>query len=179
MLQTENDIILQTENDMLNGTNAFAAKCIAGLPPITSTVAAIETLGLSTASAEMDRRKLLFLGSLCRASPQYVHKTIFISRLFACLYEETEKPQGFAADIVKLLHHYSLWEYLGNYLSTGYFPLDREWRKIVNKTVSDAVSEEWKTQLLNKPKLHRLARTHTKLEPLIHWEVSKRNPLNA
>ncbi len=66
--------------------------------------------------------------------------------------------------------------HLGNYLSSGYFPLERDWRKIVNKTISGAVSEGWKAQLLNKPKLHRLARTHTKLEPLIHWEVSKRNP---
>ena len=66
-----------TENEMLNRTNSFAAKCMQGLPPTTNTVAAIGTLGLWTTSAEIDRRKLrLFLGSLCRASPQYVHKTI-------------------------------------------------------------------------------------------------------
>ncbi len=79
-----------------------------GLPPTTSTVAAIGTLGLWI-SAKIRRRKLLFLGSLCRASPQNVHKKGFSYHDF--LHEKVEEPHGFAVDIVKLLHHYSLWEY--------------------------------------------------------------------
>lgn len=37
-------------------------------------------------------------------------------------------------------------------------------------------TKEWKEQLLRKPGLQTLRRTHNVLKPIIHWEIAKRNP---
>ena len=38
-------------------------------------------------------------------------------------------------------------------------------------------TKKWKEELLKKPGLQRLRRTHHDLKPIFHWEVAKRNPI--
>ena len=38
-------------------------------------------------------------------------------------------------------------------------------------------TKKWKEELLKKPGLQRLRRTHHDLKPIFHWEVAKRNPM--
>jgi hypothetical protein len=52
-----------TENEMLNRTNAFAAKCIQGLPPTTNTVAAIGTLGYGPQVLILTEESYCFYGN--------------------------------------------------------------------------------------------------------------------
>ena len=53
----------------LTVTEMFAAKRLQGLAPTTSAAGALGTVGMWSTVGFIDKRKLLFKGSLCRCSP--------------------------------------------------------------------------------------------------------------
>ena len=74
-----------TEEELVNRVNVFAAKRLQGLCPTTHSIGALRSIGLWSIIGYIDKTKLLFLGCLCRTSPGYLQKRIFIKRLFSYL----------------------------------------------------------------------------------------------
>ena len=129
-----------------------------------------------TTTGYIDKIKLLFLGSLCRSSPVYLHKQLFIKRLFQYLTQGCPVALGYVPDIINILKTYNLYSYLDRYLKDCTFPSKSIWRKIVVDTINNHEITRWKEEMLKKNNLHRLRRTHQDLSSILHWEVAKRNP---
>ena len=100
--------LTETKKEILNRSRSFAAKWLQGLCPQTHTVGAIGTIGMWSTTGYIDKIKLLFLGSLCRSSPVYLHKQLVIKRLFSYLTQGCPVTLGYVPDITNILKTYNL-----------------------------------------------------------------------
>ena len=125
----------------------------------------------------VNKFKLIFFGSLCRSSPKFLHKKVFITRLTSYLIEDKRVSQGYIPDMIRILKTYNLYQFVEDYLTHGSFPSKDSWRNIVVEAINTYETKKWKEELLKKPGLQRLRRMHHDLKPIFHWEVAKRNPM--
>lgn len=72
--------------------------------------------------AEIDVRKLQFLGRLCRLNPKMLTKNIFLTRLFSYFHDLSTNQLGFIPDIMSILQSYDLTDHLWTFLDDGFFP---------------------------------------------------------
>ncbi|KAK3088399.1 hypothetical protein FSP39_018702 [Pinctada imbricata] len=86
---------------------------------------------------EIDKRKLLFFGRLCRMDNSLLPKKIFLTRLFSSIENTERKHTGFIPDILKTLSRYNLEECLRSWLSEGFFPGQDEWKKTIRLTLTN------------------------------------------
>jgi hypothetical protein len=70
----------------------------------------------------IDTRKLLFLQKLCSLDDNFLTKRIFMTWLFSYFADNSRKHFGFVPDIIGILYHYELSDYLVEYLLQGIFP---------------------------------------------------------
>ena len=127
-----------TNNEDLRRLNTLQhgiIKQILGLPKLTRSDICEQLLDILPISAEIDYRKLLFLGRLCRMNTDYLSKKIFTSRLFSFLYQLTENQTGFIPNVFSLLSYYHLSSYLDTWISTGAFPSKPLWKSVVRTAV--------------------------------------------
>ena len=164
------------EQDVLNRVTAFIAKRAQGLAITTHNAGARGTFGIWKTTAFIDKAKLTFFGSLCRSSPQYLHKQIFIQRLYTYYRNSPQNSLGYIPDIINTLKRYNLYSYLELYLLDGTFPSKENWKKIFLEEINIQQTRLWKEEMLVKPNLQHLNATHRELKPHVHWEVAKRNP---
>jgi hypothetical protein len=88
--------------DLLNRAGEFAAKRLQGLAPTTASAGALRTVGLWSSTGFIDKKKRLFLGTLCRLPPSQLHKKIFVYRLFSFIYYNELSSVGYVTDISEL-----------------------------------------------------------------------------
>lgn len=81
-------------------------------------------------------QKLLFFGRLCRLSSNALTKKIFLTPLYAFLYDLARTQFGFIPEILQILHLYGITNYLQSWLQDGSFPDKPAWKKIVRTSVS-------------------------------------------
>uniref|UniRef100_A0A8W8KDP5 Reverse transcriptase domain-containing protein n=1 Tax=Magallana gigas TaxID=29159 RepID=A0A8W8KDP5_MAGGI len=68
---------------------------------------------------EIDTRKLLFFGRICRLDYDALPKKIFLTRLMSFMLRMSDKQKGFIPDIITILHRYDLADYLQKWLFNG------------------------------------------------------------
>lgn len=168
----------KSEKEDLNRVTAFAAKRFQGLPVACHSDGAIGCLGMWTTMGYVDKAKLLFVGNVVRASPDQLHKKVFVTRLMAYLYGTHSKQYGFIPEILELLKKYELLEHLENYLCSGMFPVKRVWRNIVMDRVHALEEQLWRNRVALKPELENLSRTHMTLQPIFHWKTARKYPFS-
>ena len=115
----------------LNTLQHGIIKQIFNLPRLTRSDICEQFLNTLPITAEIDTRKLLFFGRLCRMNTNYLPKKIFTSRLFSFLYQLSKNQIGFIPDVLHLLQVYQLSDYLQTWLSTGSFPPKSSWKSVV------------------------------------------------
>ena len=71
----------------LERAHRFCVKFMQFLPKSTSTDVALSLFGINSIETEIDYRKLIFLGQLCRLSGDHIVKDVFLRRLIH--YNET------------------------------------------------------------------------------------------
>ena len=101
----------------------FIIKGIQNLRPRTRSDMCQSLLGIHPILSYIDIRKLLFLQKLCSLDDNFITKRIFTTRLFSYFADNSRKHFGFIPDIIRILYHYELSDYLVEYLLQGIFPL--------------------------------------------------------
>ena len=81
----------------------FCVKFMQFLPKSTSTDVALALFGFNSIETEIDYRKLIFVGQLCRLTGDHRVKTVFHHRLIH--YSENDR---FFPDIYRILTKYAL-----------------------------------------------------------------------
>ena len=79
-------------------------------------------IGIHPILSYIDTRKLLFLQKLCSLDDNFLTKRIFMTRLFSYFADNSRKHFGFVPDIIGILYHYELSDYLVEYLLQGISP---------------------------------------------------------
>ena len=115
--------INKTQSAQLERAHRFCVKYIQNLPVYTKTDVCLGLAGVSPIESDIDYRKLLFLGQICRAPSLHACKKLFNYRLFSFFISDNSLKLGFIPDIVRILLKYSLEDYLQRYMATGLFPI--------------------------------------------------------
>ena len=63
---------------------------------------ALGILGANPIMAEIDKKKLIFFGQLCRLSPEVIHNQILNQRLFS-VFQTPGPKYGFVPDILRIV----------------------------------------------------------------------------
>ncbi len=70
----------------------------------------------------IDKSKLFFIQKLVSSSPNFIHKQLFIKRLFKFLYTGSHQSRGYIPDVFEILDRYGLKDCLLRDADTGEFP---------------------------------------------------------
>ena len=123
----------------------MVAKKIQGFHRFVRTDMCESILGLLRLPAEIDRRKLLFLQSLCDMHYRSVPNRIFHFKLFVYIDHGTDN--GFIADIFRILYIYRLHEHFIQYAQTLQFPGKHAWKRIENNAISSYELNLWQQRV--------------------------------
>ncbi len=165
--------LTQTEEEILNRANAFAAKRIQGFCITASSHGALGAIGMWQTTAYIDKEKRLFLGSFCRSPPDTLQKHLFLYRVFSHFHKDNSRSIGFAGDVYKILETYNLMDYLTNYLATGEFPNKTNWKEMVKEQIYRKQMEVWKETISAKPNLKHLQKKSHKFKAASTLECNK------
>ena len=135
----------------LNTFQHFICKHAMNLPKQTRSDMCESLFGLLPITSEIDKRKLQFLGRLCRLESDSLTKQIFLNRLFSYTDFPKRKHYGFIPDVINLLKKYNLETHLHSYLQSGMFPLKKEWKRIVSSTIYNHFSTTRSTNIQTDP----------------------------
>ena len=113
----------------LNTFQHFVCKDILKLPKRYRSDICESLLSVLPIESEIDARKLLFLGRLCRMNCETLPKQIFLARLFSHLEKLSNTQYGFIPDILQLLANYELLPFLSSWLENGHFPEKYAWKE--------------------------------------------------
>ena len=152
----------------------FCLKLIQGLPKSSRSDIVLTTLGMLPIEAEIDKRKLVFLGQLCRIENDNVVKKLFNYRL--CYYfNNCSKVSGFIPDIHRICGKYGLAEVLEKYYRTGVFPAKSVWKRTVNSNIKIKHVSLVKSSILSDNMLqeYALIQSLTEIRPCQLWLLSK------
>ena len=147
-----------------------------GFLPGTSGSASRGLLGLLTIEAEIDRRKLYFLGRLILMSYGIACRRIFLVRLTRWKWNSTNKMKGFLPDIVRILHKYDLMDILTEYILLDRFPSKYLWKKIVREHVYAHHNRQWQDKINSHEQLAMFAEIHPVNEVSPWWLLADKNP---
>ena len=95
-----------SQEETLERAHRFCIKLIQGLPKQTRSVIALGLIGSNPIISEIDRKKFIFLGQLCRLPPGVIQKQLFNHRLFS-VFHASDVQYGFIPDILRILDKYS------------------------------------------------------------------------
>ena len=103
----------------LNTFQHFVCKNALNLPKLCRSDICESFFDVLPIEAEIDTRKLLFLGRLCRLNSTALTKKIFMTRLYAFTYNLARTQRGFIPETIKLLQKYGLTDHLQSWLQDG------------------------------------------------------------
>ena len=121
--------------------------------------------------AEIDVRKLLFFGRLCRMKFDALPKQIFLVRLFSYLENLTRNQLGFMPDIFRILNQYDLSSFLQSWLQDGSFPDKLVWKRLVRNAVSNEHISCRNNRMLADQELRGFCRIFEQSEPCSIWKA--------
>ncbi|OOZ37539.1 RNA-directed DNA polymerase, partial [Solemya elarraichensis gill symbiont] len=149
----------------------FVCKLFLRLPTRTRSDMCESILGVHRITAEIDKRKLLFLHKLIVLPLNSIPKHMFHLRLFS--YIITQKGNGFIPDICDILSRYNLTQYLTSFMETNGFPTKNVWKRIVKNRIRHTENTLLRTRINHDSDFARFRDVHNEYKPLVHWQISK------
>ncbi|MCG8112938.1 MAG: reverse transcriptase family protein [Candidatus Thiodiazotropha taylori] len=164
-----------SSNELLSLERAhrFCIKHMQSLGRRTRTDIALGLLAMFPIEIEIDLRKLILFGQLCRLSANIWVKTMFLNRLTS--FElNPENQTGFIVEIDRLLHKYDLRHVLSAYLREGVFPAKFAWKRMMKAKVHELAKLNWYGRIAD-PEFDRFNMLHNSFSPHWLWLFSREN----
>lgn len=140
----------------LNTFQHFVCKNALELPKLCRSDISESLFNVQPISAEIDTRKLLFLGRLCRLDYDALPKKIFLTRLTSFMLE-----------------------YLQDWLYNGTFPTKDSWKKIVRRAVKSSHDRDRERRMSYDPDFSFFREVFSKFRPSSIWKLpSTPNEIN-
>ena len=96
-----------------------------------------------------------------------------MTRLFSYFADNSRNHFGFIPDIIGILYHYELSDYLVEYLLQGIFPPNQLWKSIVYGAVNETHSNEWSLRTTSDNDFLRVRDIHRSVELANVWKYAK------
>ena len=163
--------LTNTDTQRLSSFQHFVCKDVLNLPRRFRSDICESLLDILPIESEIDARKLLFLGRLCRMDSHTLPKQIFLSRLFSYVETLSENQCGFIPDIMEIIHKYELSSFLLDWIQEGNFPDKNVWKNIVRNCVSSAHIQFRSTRMLNDTGFAEFCSVFTQSAPHTIWKA--------
>ncbi|MCG8077812.1 MAG: hypothetical protein JAY75_16450 [Candidatus Thiodiazotropha taylori] len=162
-----------TEILTLERAHRFCIKQMQSLGIRTRTDVALGLLAFLPIEVEIELKKLILFGQLCRLNSNFWARTLFLNRLTTYKIAPA-KQMGFIPDIDRLLRKYQLGHILEKYLQDGIFPSKYSWKRIIKVKVHQKATEAWHNRTLT-PEFHRFRLVHSEFRTHWLWAFSLEN----
>jgi hypothetical protein len=96
-----------------------------------------------------------------------------MTRLFSYFADNSRKHFGFIPDIIGILYHYELSDYLVEYLLQGIFLPKQLWKSIVYGAVNETHSNKWSLRTTSDNDFLRFRDIHRSFELANVWKYPK------
>ena len=161
----------------LEHAHRFCIKFMQSIPKFTSTDVSLAMIGMYPIEAEIDYKKLIFLGQLCHLPGGFRAKEIFTHRLIH-FNESPVKKLGFLPDIFRILNKYSIVQVLNDYIQTGSFPNKIAWKKVLREKIDILYRDEMLTRISSSESLPRIFKVHIGIpfHPHAFWGFCREYP---
>lgn len=168
--------LLQSDIEKLETTHRFCLKIIQSLPRLARTDIVLSSLGSLPIEAEIDKRKLMLFGQLCRLDTDTTIKMLFLNRLFN-FNNHPSRVRGFIPDIYKILHKYDLIDILSSYCKTGVFPSKCRWKTVVNNNIKTKQMNLLQERVMTDGSLcdYCIIQSLSEVKPCDFWKISQFN----
>ncbi len=100
-------------------------------------------LGINTVTAEIDRRKLIFLQKLCDSHSSTISSKIFHHKISMFSSRRYPRMTGFVPDIYRLLNYYGLTDYIAHLTFRANIHGSAKWTQLSSKVTKHNGSQEW------------------------------------
>ncbi len=161
-----NDVTQSDINTITRHQHKIVKK-IQGFPVRTRSDICESMLGLQRLSAEIDKRKLVFLHKIMSLQSTSVSRNIFFRKLFWFLSGSPAVSRGFIPDVCNLLCRYRLTHILQLHVN---LPSKYVWKHQVQSAVNSQESELWRQRLSTDCNFVRFRKLHTAIVPCILWK---------
>ena len=122
--------------DIINRLQHFIVKKILGLPIRTRSDICESMLGLTRLSAEVEKRKLMFLHKLLSLNSNTICQKLFLRKYILYTSNRNSIRYGYIPDICELLNKYELHPMMNNFLKdVTSLPTKLDWKRTVNNCV--------------------------------------------
>ena len=139
--------------------------------------ATIQTLGLWSMQATIDKLKIIYLGRLCRTKSNNYVKTLFFFRI-AQYRHDTVHRTSVIHSLLETTAKYDLIDYVYAYTTDGYFPNKTVWNRITCENIQTHEENNWNDSLIAKPELSRFHSIHERLATHRLWNVCEMGNLS-
>jgi hypothetical protein len=163
-----------TKTDMLaiERAHRLCLKYIQGLSARTSTDIVLSLVDSLPIEYEIDKRKLILFGQLCRLDTNCAIKRMFLYKL--CSFEIRNVSSGFIPEVVRILDKYGLRCFLTQYVDCGSFPDKFAWKKLVKGYTKNTFVSEWNART-SRGAFERFRVMHKNFGVSFLWNFSKLN----
>ena len=155
---------------LLERSHRLCLKRMQEIGRYTRTYAALSLTGSLSVLFEIDKRKTLLFGQLCRLEPHSVVKRLFMIRLIDH-YLYNKLKAGFIVDVFRILKRYVLSEFI----TSGTFQSRHSWKKLVRSKIAEASVRNFESVNVEDA-LYRFRSVHPETKPCYFWELSRKHP---
>ena len=121
---------------LLERSHRICVKSIQNIDRCTRSCVALSLLGSLSLEKDIQKRKLILFGQLCRLDLFYTFKRIFIYRLISQFYFN-DLTHGFVLDSLNILSKFNLMHMVRDFISLGQFPGKCSWKTITNGKLTE------------------------------------------
>ena len=136
----------------------------------------LQIAGLSSVEAEIDLRKLLFLGRVINN----IETPLVIRDLFTLRMESLRDPEihsvGVITSLYVVVQKYELTHVIDEWFESGTFPLPGVWKKLIKRKIRAAESEKWHMFCAGHPKFGLAGAAFTHISSYQYWSLTSDYP---
>ena len=145
------------------------------LPGNTDTDVTLSLLGLNSIELEIDYRKMVFWGQLCRLPSDCTIKQIFMLRL-SIYIKNSHLQRGFIPDIYRILGKYSLIHFLEQCVATGDFLNKYRWKNSIREQLSIFTRLQCQLKASISASFTKFLTIHNPSETYMLWDICRESP---
>ena len=160
----------------LERMHRFCMKIAQGLNDRVRTDMVMALIGMHPIMAEIEKRKLLFLGSILRLPSEDISKKILVFKMSRYMMDPTLVKTGYVPDMFEILAELDLMTHIERYFQESVFPGKPLWKAIVNKAINTREEMKYNQRINTDQDFVEFRKVVPSITSGRLWKMSRRIP---
>ena len=166
--------LCQSDLIILERSHRLCIKTIQGIGKYTRTCVALGLIGAVSVECEIEKRKGILFGQLCRLDTRFAVKRLFLYRLTS-KYIHNDRDRGLIADMFQILSKYDIEYVVADFVRTGVFPSKYTWKRLLSSKIMDNANRCLVAEA-EQEGLQLFLCFHRQAKYSMFWDISKKQP---